>query len=323
MTTTASIAPPASRRNLSALELQSAVIGTQYHAGRDRPWRHNDTATMAEFARRAWNWARVEGLKLIGVPRAVENLLVSRSPTGRRISRAIWRPLVGAVCAAYRAGTTGVRLSMEQVAVLIGASRSTASRAVRDLAAAGLIVRQHTYTGTAGEIGTRLLDTTIYQVGPKLLAHVRGGLETGDRGARYAAAARARARKERRARYICLWEAQRGSHTPESGRSPAVAHPPAADPPRGGVKVGTTPLKLGGITLPDPPGSGEAKDRSASVAAPPLPAWLPPAEKTAKPAATGGSGRRRGLAREGLQTAGQSLAALARAARAVYFGGGE
>jgi len=321
MTTACSIALPSSRRKLSDHELRGAFYGVQKHAGRSREWRPNDTATMAEYCSRAWNWARVEGLKMIGTPRCVENACYAISSSGRRMTRAIWRPVIGVVCAAYRAGTTGVRLSLEQIAVLLGSSRSTAGRVLRELQANGLIKVQHTYKGVPGE-RERMLDTSILEIGPALLLRARGGLEAGDNATRYAAAARSRARKERRARYISLWETQRGTHTLESPRSEGAEGAPAPDLLGGSPNVGPTPLKIGGHTLPDPPGSGEAKDRPASVAAAPLPAWLPPANRTAKPAAPGGSSGRRGRALEGLHAAGQNLSALARAARAAYFPGG-
>ena len=264
------------RCDLTASQLLGAVRGVQAHAGHERDggreWRPTDTATMAEYARRSWNWARVEGLKLIGVPRALENLLHAVSVTGRRMNRCVWRPLVGVCCAAYRAtGVVGVRLSYEQLAVLLGTSRSTVGRVVRDLVAARLIRRDHTYQCDDG--GTeRAYETSVYSLGGRALAYLRGGLDAGDDAARWAAAARARARKERRARYVALWNAQRETRGPTFAEQWLAVGASEPDSSRGRVKEGPTPSTRGGHVQPAPPVCGENNSggRSQAATRPPL-----------------------------------------------------
>ncbi len=254
---------------------------------------------------------------MIGVPRCVENLLYHVTATGRRMHRTVWRPLVGAVCAAYRARRLGVQLSLEQVAVLIGSSRRTAARVVAELVAARLLRRTHTYQADEGS-RERVFDVSVYSVGPALLHHVRGGLEPGEQGDRWGAAARARSKKERRARYLVLWNAQRGTRGPtfaerwlSGGASDAVS-------PRGSDNVAPTPSTSGGHVRSGPPDRGPNMNDGRSQLAPraPLPApEAPEKHDTARaargPQASPGGGDGRG-----------GLRAAVDAARRAFFGGG-
>jgi hypothetical protein len=285
------------RPDLGDSELLAAVRGVQRHAGRGdrtgRPWRDNDTRTMAELGHRCWNWARVEGLKLVGVPRCVENLLHHVTATGRRMHRAVWRPLVGAVCAAYRAKTLGVRLSLEQVAVLLQTSRRTAARVVRELVEARLLRRTHTYQCDEGG-RERVYDTSVYSVGPALLAHVRGGLETGARGDRWGAAARARSKRERRERYLALWNAQRGTRGPSFAEKWLGGGASVAGSLGGSDNVAPTPSNSGGHKQSGPPDCGEIKNDGRSQRATPAPLRVPSAPETRQePSAARGPAARR------------------------------
>lgn len=273
------IAKARRRPDLGNLELLDAVRGVQRHAGRKPPkrgadtgraWRTNDTATMLELAHRCWNWARVEGLKLVGVPRAVENLLYHVSATGRRMHRAIWRPLVGALCAAHRARRLGVRLSLEQLAVLLGCSRRTAVRVVRELVDRKLVRRLHTYLCDDGD-RDRVYDTSVYAVGPALLQHVRGGLEPGERGDRWGAAARARAKKERRERYLGLLDAQRDLRGPGFAEKWLGGGASGDGLSRGRDNVAPTPSTSGGHEQSGPPDCEAIKNDGRSQRATPAP----------------------------------------------------
>ena len=261
--------------DLSNVQLLGAVRGVQKHAGHGRAagreWRERDTATMAELARRSWNWAVLEGLKALALPRCVENLCEHLSATGRRMHRAAYRPLLAAVCGAYRAGRMGVRLSFEQIAVMLGTSRRTAARMVSEMLALRIIRRDHTYVCDEG--GTeRAFDTSVYAVGGRTLEVARGGLDSGPDAARWAAAARARARSERRARYIALWNAQRGTRGPSFADEWLHGPAPVAVSSRGSVNVAPTPRKQGGHEQWGPPHCGESKvgGRSLPSATAPL-----------------------------------------------------
>ena len=256
------------RADLTNAQLYAAVCGVRKHAGRRPPpegvpdtgreWRPTDSETMAEFVKRTWNWAAVEGMKMVGVPRCVENLLFHVSATGRRMHRTVWRPLLGACVAAYRSGSMGVRLSLEQVAVLIGASRRTAARVVRELVEAGLLRREHTYQCDDGE-RDRIWDVSVYTVGGRLLAKARGGLERGKAGARWAAAARQRAKGERRERYLALWNAQRESRGPSFAERWLGVGASESVSLRGSDKVAPTPLNSGGHKQSGPPDCEKSK----------------------------------------------------------------
>jgi len=307
--------------DLTNSQLLGAVRGVQKHAGHERAagrqWRERDTATMAELASRCWNWAVVEGLKALALPRCIENLCEYVTSTGRRMHRATWRPLLSVVCGAYRAGRMGVQLSFEQIAVLLGTSRRTAARVVAEMQAAGLLHRNHTYVCDDGS-RDRAFDVSVYSLGGRSLQYVRGGLETGDQAKRWAAAARARARKERRARYVALWNAQRETRGPtfadlwlRGGASPAV-------PSGGSDKVAPTPRKTGGHEQSGPPDCGEIKNEGRSQPASPAPLLAAHApERHQEPgAARGPQGSPGGGDGRG------GFRAAVDAARRAFFGGG-
>jgi hypothetical protein len=288
------------RRQLSDSQLASAVRGVQKHAGHGRragrEWRPLDTATMREYGRRTWNWACVEGLKLIGVPRAVENLLFHETPTGRRMHRAVWRPLVGACCAAYRSGRLGVRLSFEQIAVMLGTSRRTAARVVSELVAARILRRDHTYLCDDG--GTeRVFDVSVYAVGGRLLEYARGGLEPGEKGGRWGAAARQRAKNERRERYKGLWDAQRETRGPSFAQRWLSGAALVIDSLRGSDKVAPTPRKLGAMNKGLPPLVKQEKIEGRLQLASPAPLSATESGETHEQASTpvAGHGRSDGL----------------------------
>lgn len=284
------------RRALSDSQLASAVRGVQKHAGHGRragrAWRSIDTATMWEYGRRTWNWACVEGLKLIGVPRAVENLLFHTTATGRRMHRAVWRPLVGACCAAHRAGRLGVRLSFEQIAVMLGTSRRTAARVVSELVAARLLRRDHTYQCDDG--GTeRVFDVSVYSLGGRLLEHARGGLEPGEKGSRWAAASRQRAKKERRERYLGLWKAQREPRAPGFAARWLSGAALVVDSFGGSDKVAPTPRKLGAMNKGLPPLVKEQEREGRLQLATPAPLSATESGETHEQASTPAAGHGR------------------------------
>lgn len=260
--------------DLTNTQLLGAVRGVQKHAGHGRAagreWRERDTATMGELAKRCWNWAVVEGLKSLALPRCIENLCEYVTLTGRRMHRATWRPLLATVCGAYRAGRMGVQLSFEQIAVLLGTSRRTAARVVAEMQAAGLLHRNHTYVCDDGG-QDRAFDVSVYSLGGRSLQYVRGGLEPGDGAKRWAAAARARARNERRTRYVALWNAQRETRGPTFADQWLHGGASLAVPSRGSDNVAPTPRKTGGHEQSGPPDCGESKVGGRSQPALPAP----------------------------------------------------
>jgi hypothetical protein len=199
--------------------------------------------------------------------------------------------------------------------VLLGTSRRTAARVVAEMQAAGLVHRNHTYVCEEGA-RDRAFDVSVYSLGGRSLQYVRGGLETGDDAKRWAAAARTRARQERRARYVALWNAQRTTRGPTfadlwlgGGGLPAV-------PSGGSDKVAPTPRKTGGHEQWGPPTVEGQREGGRSQPASPAPLQAPWAPE--KPQKAGASRGPQGSPGGGDGRGG--LRAAVDAARRAFFG---
>ncbi len=220
-----------SRCNLSAEDLRSAHYGVQTRAGKQnrggRVWRPNDTATTAEFIRRALVFRQTS--HMAGCPGNLRELCVWTTPTGQVRRQARWGILLGAVAAAYTAGRTGVLLSTPHLAVLMGSCMRTVSRDLARMERLGLIKRQHTYRGIDGEYG-REYGPSVIQLGRRALRHTRGSLDPSPAGRRCLAAGAKRFWKAALERVGTLVAATKAARTPTRGNGRPVGSAPLLDP---------------------------------------------------------------------------------------------
>jgi len=141
-------------------------------------WSPKDRATHDEMVARCWGVGEVSSLRMVGLPRWVEPLLFRVSPTGRRMARAGWRPLLALVIGAFRGGSAGVRLTFDELASETGVSIATCKRYVPEMVEAGLLRKIKAFREVTGSrTMKRANDSNVYQPGPVLLAHWHALLE--------------------------------------------------------------------------------------------------------------------------------------------------
>ena len=309
--------PP--RRNLSPADLRSAFYAVQKRAGKasrgGRAWRQNDTATTAEYVRRALVLRQTS--HMAGCPGNLRELCLWKTPTGQIRYLARWGILLGAVSAAYTAGHTGVLLSTPHLAVLMGSCERTVSRDLARMESLGLIRRQHTYRGIAGEYG-REYGPTVIQIGARALRHARGSLEPTPEGRRCLAAGARRFWRAALERVGTLVAASQARRSPTCGNGRPVGTPPLLDPLGGRTTLLRPPPSVGELHGRTPPAVEDSNYGMAFVGSATLPAFTPPPKIPANHSPQGAASGP-GRAFEGLQSVGQSLADIVAAARAEYF----
>ena len=247
--------------------LASAAEGVRRFAGRFRVWRENDTRVMDRLRKACWGPYELDRQRSLDCPRWAEPMLETITATGRRMHRAQWTLVLGAVSRACRY-SQGLCLSAEEAAAQFGCSRRTWVRWRGELEHRGILRVSRTYVGTCGETG-RHCERNVYTWGPLARSHARGAMGEGldSRARRFAIAARKRARSHRRERLRTIYKAQRPKIAAEAERKRAQR----PDPRGGSDKVApqSRSLRSGGST--PPPGGRGVRGRGRSVPATPVP----------------------------------------------------